>query len=283
VQAHPCAGADFGQTDNPRLPRRCGSSNIVPRERGAWRWTLPWFDFLSFVLGAGSVTLALLTWYGARILFSARVVLSETEAALGGVVDDERDRRAREVVEAAKARVRWQATPYPEWVRPLVDEVPRLVMAIAQVYHPDSPNPVLAPGLSRFARAVELTAADIGHFLQNSRVGRLVDVSAHTAHRAWHLSKTVQQHPSYVTVNKWYRYIRPAWQAMQYNSPLMWVTLTVSNVAVRTLQPSILNIVARRAIQLYGHHGFDPPLPVETLTPEEGAPLEDFPEQVGPQ
>ena len=48
-----------------------------------------------------------------------------------------------------------------------------------------------------------------------------------------------------------YRTVRPVVQALRYNSPLTWVGLATSNAAARVLQPSIIGIIGKRAIQLY--------------------------------
>jgi hypothetical protein len=44
------------------------------------------------------------------------------------------------------------------------------------------------------------------------------------------------------------------WQVLKIKSPLTWASVAVSNVAARTLQPAIIDIIARRAIDLYGGH-----------------------------
>jgi hypothetical protein len=55
----------------------------------------------------------------------------------------------------------------------------------------------------------------------------------------------------------------------------MWASLAVSNVTIRTLQPAIIDLIARRAIELYsGRLGKDAtsaghtPLPLPPLNPE---------------
>ena len=50
---------------------------------------------------------------------------------------------------------------------------------------------------------------------------------------------------------KWWKRLLPVMQTVRYKSPLMWASLAVSNVAVRSLQPAVIDLIARRAIELY--------------------------------
>jgi hypothetical protein len=59
------------------------------------------------------------------------------------------------------------------------------------------------------------------------------------------------QHDAVQALGKWYRRILPFWQVLRWNSPVVWASMAVSNVAARTLQPAIVDIVARRAVELY--------------------------------
>jgi hypothetical protein len=147
--------------------------------------------------------------------------------------------------------MRWSKDPNPEWLPPLVVEIPKLVREIATIYHPDSPQPMLAPGLSHFTRSIQLAATDVTEFLQTRTVGRLVDVSAHTALKTWEKGREVIQHEAVQKLGKWYRRLLPVWQVLRWKSPLVWASMAVSNVAARTLQPAIVDIVARRAVELY--------------------------------
>ncbi|MEI6535801.1 MAG: hypothetical protein WCN98_10705, partial [Verrucomicrobiaceae bacterium] len=105
--------------------------------------------------------------------------------------------------------------------------------------------------LSHFTQALQLAASDVTQFLQTRTVGRLVDVSAHTALRTWEKGREVMQHEAMQKLGKWYKRLLPVWQVIRFNSPLVWASMAVSNVAARTLQPAIVDIVARRAIELY--------------------------------
>ena len=119
------------------------------------------------------------------------------------------------------------------------------------MYYPDAADPVREPGVAEFMRAVQLTASDIADFLQTKRVGRLVDVSADTAWRTWELGHRVAADQRLKALNRWYKKIRPVWQAARYRSPIMWTGLAVRNVAIRAVQPAVVSIVAHRAVQLY--------------------------------
>lgn len=206
------------------------------------------FIFLAgLVCGMGGMAV----WFGLRFLAELRdarhAVASDLFAALPG----ERDQAALAAVEACKNRLRWSRDPNPEWLPPLVDEIPKLVREIAMIYHPDAPHPMLAPGLSHFTKAIQLAATDVTEFLQTRTVGRLVDVSAHTALKTWEKGREVIQHETVQKLNKWYRRLLPVWQVLRWKSPLTWASMAVSNVAARTLQPAIIDIVAKRAVELY--------------------------------
>jgi hypothetical protein len=211
-------------------------------------WTGILLVFLAgFVCGAGTWLL----WLALR--FAAD--LKSARLAVSGYLEEgartEVDQQARLAVERCKKRLRWQRNPNPEWLPPLVDEIPKLVREIAAIYHPSSPEPLLGPGLSQFSMAVHLAALDLASFLQTRSIGRLIDVSANTALRTWEVSHRIARHEAFQEAGKWYRRALPLWQAFRYKSPVMWASMTVSNLAARTLQPAIIDIVARRAIDLY--------------------------------
>ena len=193
----------------------------------------------------------MLVWQGLRFVADLREAKHAAAADLFSIAPGERDQAALAAVEACKNRMRWNRDPNPEWLPPLVEEIPNLVREIAAIYHPDSPQPLLAPGLSHFTRAIQLTAADVTEFLQTRTVGRLVDVSAHTALKTWETGRQVIKHEAVQKINRWYRRLLPVWQVMRWKSPLTWASMAVSNVAARTLQPAIVDIVARRAVELY--------------------------------
>lgn len=199
------------------------------------------------ICGLGTV----LVWQGLRFAADLKSAKHATAADLFTSEPGERDRRALDAIEECKRRLRWNKDPNPEWLTPLVAEIPRLVREIAGIYHPDSPKPLLAPGLSHFTRSIELAASDVTEFLQTRTVGRLVDVSAHTALRTWEKGREIVQHEAVQQLGRWYRRLLPVWQIVRFKSPLVWASMAVSNVAARTLQPAIVDIVARRAIELY--------------------------------
>lgn len=58
-------------------------------------------------------------------------------------------------------------------------------------------------------------------------------------------------HTWYRHLYPWYDKTRPLWQVLRYRSLWMWMSFAASNVAVRTLQPMIVDMIARRAIELY--------------------------------
>ena len=121
-----------------------------------------------------------LLWVAVRFLADVRAA-RQAAANYAAVAHGPRDEEALKAVENCKNRLRWQKRLNPEWLPPLIDEVPRLVREIAAIYHPAHPEPLLAPGLSQFSRAVHLAAMDVADFLQTRSIGRLVDVSASTA------------------------------------------------------------------------------------------------------
>lgn len=191
-----------------------------------------------------------LLWLSLRFAADLRAAQNATQSFVFpecGFADD----AARKAIDDCKRRLRWQANPNPEWLQPLVDEIPRLVREIAAHYHPGHPEPLLAPGLSQFASAVQLLAMDITEFLQTRSIGRLIDVSASTALKTWEMGQKVVTSDNMKRVNKWYRRVLPVWQVVRYKSPVMWVSMAASNIAARTLQPAIVDLVARRAVDLY--------------------------------
>jgi hypothetical protein len=215
-----------------------------------------------FLLGLTSGLLLVAAWHAARFLLDLGAARRRAAAALDAATETPRDREARRLVELSQRKLRFQPRLNPRWVAPLVEEIPLLVRAIAVVYYPDHPDPMRAPGLSRFTRAVELGARDIAEFLETRRVGRLIDMSAATAWRTWDVSRRVTRHEHVRKVVGWDARLRPVWQAARYRSPVMWTGLAASNAAIRVLQPAIIAIVARRAIELYSGRA----------TPTEGPP-----------
>lgn len=215
---------------------------------------------LTFLAGFICGTATWLLWMAFRFIMDVKAAQS-TVAGYLNAADSPKDVEARKAVEACKNRLRWQKRVNPEWLPPLVDEVPRLVRDIARIYHPQHPEPLLAPGLSQFSRAVHLAAQDVSDFLQTRSIGRLVDVSASTALKTWEMTHKIATHEAMQTAGKWYRRLLPVWQVVKYKSPMVWAGVAVSNVAARTLQPAIIDILARRTIDLYsGRVGQSAPL-----------------------
>lgn len=206
---------------------------------------------LTFLAGLLTGAGIIFVWKALRLLADARAAQASTEAAMRELHGSVKDEAAQKVVVESKNRLRWQRNLNPEWIQPLVDEVPRLVREIASVYYPAERQPLLAPGLSQFTRAVHLAALDVATFLQTRSIGRLVDVSASTAVEAWNKGKQVVESDQFQYAAKWYKRLLPVFQTVRYKSPVMWAALAVSNVAVRALQPAIIDLVARRAIELY--------------------------------
>jgi hypothetical protein len=231
--------------------------------------------FLTFVAGFICGTATWLLWMLFRYVMDVKKAQAEAAEHLI-LAESPKDIEAKNAVEACKNRLRWQKRVNPEWLPPLVDEVPRLVREIARIYHPQHPEPLLAPGLSQFSRAVHLAALDVSNFLQTRSIGRLVDVSASTALKTWEMTHKIASHEAMQTAGKWYKRLLPVWQVVKYKSPVVWAGVAVSNVAARTLQPAIIDILARRTMDLYSGRICQPPassvVPVEVMPPEEGAP-----------
>jgi len=212
-------------------------------------WMLP------FAAGFGLAALCAVGLWWLQLWLDLRVTREETERLKATAGDSELNSRAWTLVENSTQRVRTRKQLNPEWIAPLIEEIPDLVRQIASCYHPDADDPLKAPKLSEFTRAVQLTAADISDFLQNRRVGRLVDLSANRAIKTYEKGRELATKPKVkkagALISRLYRRVRPVVQAVRYKSPITWVGLAVSNTAARTLQPAVINIVGRRAIQLY--------------------------------
>jgi hypothetical protein len=238
------------------------------------------YYLLTFVAGFGCGMATWLLWVAYRFVSDVRAA-REAAADYGRVVENPRDVDALRAVASCKNRLRWQKKLNPEWLPPLIDEVPKLVREIAVIYHPLHPEPLLAPGLSQFSRAVHLAAMDVADFLQTRSIGRLVDVSASTALKTWEMTHKIATHETMQTVGKWYRRLLPYWQTFSYKSPVVWVGVAVSNVAARTLQPIMIDIIAHRAIDLYSGRVGKGAAVVEKVREVEGDVVEGS-EPVGP-
>ena len=94
----------------------------------------PMFGFLvGVVSGLGLVGL----WRGIRLLTDLRATRVAADTLLGPPFDNPQDRAAYERVKSCKSRLRWQKKPNPEWIAPLIEEIPKLVQEIAEIYYPD--------------------------------------------------------------------------------------------------------------------------------------------------
>ena len=163
----------------------------------------------------------------------------------------ELQRSAMQLITNSQNSLRMTKQMNPDWLSPLVKEIPVLVGNIAKLYYPENPDPIKAPKIGEFTRAVELAATDIANFLQNRRIGRLVDFSAGRALRSYERGKKMADNPFLRICSPIYKTVRPLVQVFRYNSPLTWVGLASANAAARVLQPSIIGIIGKRAIQLY--------------------------------
>ncbi|MCH8838536.1 MAG: hypothetical protein IIA60_12190 [Candidatus Marinimicrobia bacterium] len=208
-------------------------------------------SFWPFILGVVSIIGLLLIWKFIRNLYYRFRAKKYSVDLYRERPDDEKYSMAIDIARTCKRRLRYQKKLNPKWVEPLITEVPMLIKDIAKVYYPESTDPLLAPGLSQFARAVQLIAQDIADFLEYTWFGRRLDLSGKTVRS---FTSTAQK----LRGNKWLREafkvfdkLRPAWQAFKYKSPIMWGNVLAKNAGIRFLQPKIIDIVARRSIELY--------------------------------
>ncbi|MHC4476287.1 MAG: hypothetical protein ACYTEL_11615 [Planctomycetota bacterium] len=203
----------------------------------------PIFWYLAGVLSA---IIAYIFWRRLHVILMSRSALREAEA-VGPEPTGPSEQEAREYIDACQKRLLLQTKLNPDWVEPLKDELPRLVQEIARTFYPEATNPLLAPGVSEFARAIELSANDIATFFQISPYGRLLDVSANTAQWTYNAAKKLPLKQ----MLKWYKRVRPVVQIIKYKSLLMWTFFLGRNYAVRALHVTIAGIVGKRAIELY--------------------------------
>ncbi len=236
---------------------------------------LSFFDSISrnsFLLGVACGLFVWGLWVLVRLLIDAKVTRASGDV-FSYDLNSPQDQAAKELVDACKKRLRFQKRLNPDWLGPLIEEVPPLMTAIAACYYPDAENPLMAPGLSQFSRAIHRASKDVSHFLENRRVGRLIDVSASRAIKTWETSRDWATNDKMQTANKWYKRVRPFMQAIAYNSPFMWGSVVTRNIAIRALQPAIVGLIARRAIELYSGRipddDFGEPLSEEEILNEE--------------
>ena len=132
-------------------------------------------------MGVISMVGVLLIWKVIRYLYYWRRASKYSTALYDVPVGDDKYESAIGITKEYKKRLQFQKSINPKWVDPLVVEVPALIKDIAKVYYPKSSDPVMAPGMSQFARAIQLIAGDIASFLEGTWFGRRIDVSGTTA------------------------------------------------------------------------------------------------------
>jgi hypothetical protein len=208
-------------------------------------------EFGWFMLGMAASVCVYVVWSRLLVRVAAKSTLKAAEACLESPSEDATEQRALEIVQGCKLKLVLQPVVNPSWIEPLTQMIPAMVQDIAETFHPDEPDPLLAPKTSDFARAVELAAADVAVFLKQRCVGRLLDVSAYRAHKTYQQVRQVVEDERVSTASKVWDFLRPVAQFVGYSSPVMWATLLGRNVAIRSLQPAIVSIVGHRAIQLY--------------------------------
>jgi len=183
-------------------------------------------------------------WFGLALFWAdIREARQATASELFTDTPGERDAAALAAVEACKNRLRWHRDPNPEWLTPLVREIPLLMREISAIYHPGLPPSRSSPqALSHFN---QINPARLhGHhrvFCKTRTIGRLVDVSAHTALR--NLGEGPQCYPDRHGAKRSTNGtagLLPFWQVL-CASRVHWSGrgVAVSNVAARTLQPAI--------------------------------------------
>ena len=204
-----------------------------------------------FLAGAVAAWGGWLVYALVEAAWAARMAKRKAAALTKGEPQSEAEQQAWEKVKECKNRLRLQPKINPQWIKPVRAESVQLVRQIAEIFYPDSSDPIMEPGLSEFMRAIELTANDIATFLQNNRIGRLLDMSAGTMRRTYSAGRKILKDKRFSFLSKYYGKIRPAAQALRYKSPVTWASLIGRNIAVRTIQPIMIGFVGRRAIQLY--------------------------------
>jgi hypothetical protein len=200
-----------------------------------------------YVAGVLSATIVYITSRRLGIILVSRSELPEAEAP-GPEPMSPSEQEARRHMKACQKRLLSQRKINPNWVEPLRRELPRLVQEIARTFHPKATNPLLAPSVGEFMRAIDRTASNLATFFQ-SPYGRVLNVSAETARKCYDMIERLRKYKQAV---KWYKQLRPGLQILRYKSVLMWTLLLGRNVAVRSTHHRIAGIVGERAIELYG-------------------------------
>jgi len=206
---------------------------------------------LWFAIGVLTSVLFYIILKTIRVFWASYSVVKDTNEELKeSEMSGSLDQQSLDYITDCKARLLLQTKINPDWVAPLLSEIPKLVQDIARTYYPNSKDPISAPDLSEFSYAIKLVSSDIADFLQ-SKPGRILNVSASTAHRTYRVARHLAGDKRLKLINRWYKRLRPIVQTLRYNSPIMWTVLIGRNVAVRTLHRTIINTIGMRAIQLY--------------------------------
>jgi len=206
---------------------------------------------LWYAIGVLSTALLYIILKTVRVFWASYSIVKKTdEGLIKSGMSEPSDQQSLDYIKDCKARLLVQTKINPDWVAPLLSEIPKLVQDIARTYYPNSKNPISAPDLSEFSYAMKLVSSDIADFLQ-SKPGRILNVSASTAHRTYRVARHLADDKRLKLINRWYKRLRPIVQALRYKSPIMWTVLIGRNVAVRTLHRTIVNSIGMRAIQLY--------------------------------
>jgi hypothetical protein len=205
-----------------------------------------------YVIGVLSAIIIYLAWNWLRLIIANRSLRSEEDLLTHKTTSpSEQQKQALRQIKTCQKRLFLQRKVNPDWIEPLKTELPRLVEEIARTYYPKADNPVLAPGISEFARAIELFANDIASFLQDTKPGRLIDTSAHTARRTYEVTKSIIKDSRFKETLKWYKHVRPVIQIAKISSPIMWVSLLTKNLAGRIGQVTIIGLAGKWSIELY--------------------------------
>lgn len=205
-----------------------------------------------YVIGILSAIVVSLAWNWLRLITANRSMRAGEDAhTFESTSPSEQQRQALKQIKACQKRLFLQRKVNPDWMEPLKTELPRLVEEIARTYYPKAKNPVLAPGISEFARAIELFANDIASFLQDTKPGRLIDTSAHTVKQTYEVTKSIVEDKRLKETLKWYKHVRPIIQIAKINSPVMWVSLLTKNLAGRIGQVTIIGLAGKWSIELY--------------------------------
>jgi len=204
-----------------------------------------------YVIGVLSAIVIYLAWNWVRLIIANRSLRAGEDLLTSKTTSHlEQQKEALKHIKACQKRLFFQPKVNPDWIEPLKTELPRLVEEIARTYYPKAENPVLAPGISEFARAIELFANDIASFLQDTKPGRLIDTSAHTVKRTYEVTKGIVKDRRLKETLKWYKRVRPIIQIAKINSPVMWIFLLTKNF-VRIGQVTVVGLAGKRAIELY--------------------------------